>query len=209
MIILKTSKLAKKLGVSPRTIWNWIRNKKIRFHQNCEGGDVYFNWNEIEEDLGLKKTEENKRINIAYARISTAGQKEDLKTQEKLLEMFCLGRGYQFRLIKDVGSGINYKRKGFIELIELIEANMVSRVVVTYQDRIMRFGYEMFEQICKQHEVEIVIINQSKEISYEAELVQDVLTILTVFSSRIYGKRSHMNKKIIKENKELWKTKET
>jgi putative resolvase len=107
-----------------------------------------------------------------------------------------MARGYQFRIIQDLGSGLNYSKKGLKELINLISPKEISKIVINYKDRLIRFGYEMIEELCDLNGVKIEIINQTEDKSYEQELVDDVLSIITVFSSKLYGSRSHKSKKI-------------
>ncbi|MBM7555528.1 recombinase family protein, partial [Halanaerobacter jeridensis] len=96
------------------------------------------------------------------------------------------------------------KKKGLKELIKLIESREIGRIVVNYKDRLIRFGYEMFEQMCELNDVKIEIINHTEDKSYQEELVEDVLSIITVFSAKLYGSRSHKLKKIKTSNKELF-----
>ena len=120
-----------------------------------------------------------------------------------------LAERYRFRIIRDIGSGINYRKKGLTELIGLVYSGEAERIVVNYKDRLVRVGYEMLEEVCRLNEVEIEIINSTSEDSDEEELVKDVLSIITVFSSRLYGRRSHKNKDIIKENRRLFQIEES
>ena len=119
--------------------------------------------------------------------------------------MFCASKGWRYKIIQDVGSGLNYKKKGLLELIQLIETNQIERIVVNYKDRLLRFGTELLFEICKYHNVEIVILNEDEERTHEEELVEDVLSIITVFSAKLYGSRSHKNKKVVTEAKQLFK----
>jgi putative resolvase len=106
--------------------------------------------------------------------------------------------------IQDVGSGLNYKKKGLTELINMICKKQCERVVVNYQDRLVRFGFEMIETICQANDVELVVINQTDNVDPNSELVEDVLSIITVFSAKLYGKRSHQNARVIQESKKLF-----
>ena len=110
-------------------------------------------------------------------------------------ENYCEQNGYKFKIIKDIGSGINYSKKGLQELIRLICNGDIERIVISYKDRLVIFGYEL---------IEIEIINSTTEESNETEMVKDVLSIITVFSSKLYGKRSHKNKNIVEANKRLF-----
>ena len=203
---LKISQIAKKLNKSNMTIWNYMKSGKLRFHQDVKRGNRYMYWSEVLEDLGITPKKEEK-ISIAYCRVSTKDQVNDLEYQKKLLEQYCFSKGYKFKIIQDIGSGINYNKKGLKELIQLIVEDKISNIILTYKDRLLRFGNEIIFELCKLKNINIEIINQTNEISKEQELVEDVLQIITVFSSRLYGSRSHKNKNIVNENKKLWNSK--
>jgi len=137
------------------------------------------------------------RLTIAYARVSSHDQKEDLARQIKVLEMYCASHGWEYEIISDLGSGMNYKKKGLAELLDKIIDGKVGRLVITHKDRLLRFGAELVFAVCEARQVEVVIINQGEDQSFEEELASDVLEIVTVFSARMYGARSHKNKKLI------------
>ena len=137
---------------------------------------------------------------IAYARVSSHDQKEDLTRQVQVLELYCSKHGYKYEVIQDLGSGMNYYKKGLTKLIDLILDNQVQRLVLTRKDRLLRFGAELIFSICEAKNVEVIIINQGDEApSFEEELAKDVLEIITVFSAKLYGSRSKKNKKLIND----------
>ena len=137
---------------------------------------------------------------IAYARVSSHDQKEDLTRQVQVLELYCSKHGYKYEVIQDLGSGMNYYKKGLTKLIDLILDNQVQRLVLTHKDRLLRFGAELIFSICEAKNVEVIIINQGDEApSFEEELAKDVLEIITVFSAKLYGSRSKKNKKLIND----------
>jgi predicted site-specific integrase-resolvase len=112
--------------------------------------------------------------------------------------MYCSANGWNFELIKDLGSGMNYNKKGLSVLLKQIIDGKIGRLVLTHKDRLLRFGAELIFSICEVKNVEVVIINQGDAPkSYEEELASDIIEIITVFSARLYGSRSHKNKKII------------
>jgi predicted site-specific integrase-resolvase len=111
--------------------------------------------------------------------------------------MYCASNGWNFEVISDLGSGINYNKKGLKTLINAIIEDEVGRLVVTHKDRLLRFGAELIFAICEAKEVEVVIINKGEDSTFEEDLAKDVLEIITVFSALIYGVRSHKNKKLI------------
>ena len=97
---------------------------------------------------------------------------------------------------------MNYHKRGLRNLLERIVAGDVDRLVLTHKDRLLRFGVELVFAICEMKDIEVVIINKGEEPTFEEELTQDVLEIITVFSARVYGSRSHKNKKMIEKLKE-------
>lgn len=114
-----------------------------------------------------------------------------------MLEMFCSSHGWTFEIISDLGSGMNYHKRGLKKLLNKIMDGGVGRLVLTHKDRLLRFGAELVFAICEMKGIEVVLINQSDEPSFEEELAADVLEIITVFSARLYGSRSRKNKKLM------------
>ena len=140
---------------------------------------------------------------MAYGRVSSHDQKKDLERQLKSLENYCIAKGWKYEMIKDLGSGMNYRKRGLKKLLDLIIQGKISRLVLTHKDRLLRFGAELIFTLCETKQIEVVIMNQGGEVSFEEELAQDVLEIITVFSARLYGSRSHKNKKLIEAAKIL------
>lgn len=120
---------------------------------------------------------------IAYARVSSRDQKADLEKQAQVLEMFCAQNGWQYEVITDLGSGMNYRKKGLTRLLNLLISGEVGRLVITHKDRLLRFGAELVFSVCEMKSVEVVIINQGPDSSFEEDLAKDVLEIITVFSA--------------------------
>lgn len=135
---------------------------------------------------------------IGYCRVSSYKQKDDLERQTENVKKYMIAKGYQFEIITDIGSGINYNKKGLNKLIEMIVSGEVSKIVILYKDRLIRFGYELIEKIGQIYGVEIEIIDNSEK-SSEQELVEDMIQIVTVFSCRLQGKRANQAKKMIEE----------
>lgn len=153
------------LGVNPETLRRWEREGKIN-PERTEGGHHRYS-----EELLLKYKYKplNDKLTIGYCRVSTSGQKDDLEKQADIVSLYCASNGYEFKIIRDIGSGLNYNKKGLKELIELIKRKQIERVVVNYKDRLMRFGFEIFEELCKSNGVKIEIINQTEDKTYENE----------------------------------------
>lgn len=190
---------AKRLGVAPSTLRRWEREGKIK-PERTSGGHRRYRMSDLYPHL--KRERQADKITIAYARVSSHDQKKDLERQRELLELYCASNGWQYEVIEDLGSGLNYQKKGLRKLLSRILAGDVGRLVLTHKDRLLRFGAELVFAICEEKQVEVVIINQGDEPSFEEELARDVLEIITVFSARLYGARSHKNRRLIEGMKE-------
>lgn len=192
------------LGVHPQTLRRWEREGRIT-PQYTPGGKRKYTKEALNKLITNNTNEERpERLTIGYCRISTPEQKQDLKRQEELITLYSASHGWTIRTIHDTGSGLNYNKKGLKELIQLIDEDKVERVIITYKDRLLRFGSEIIEQLCELHDTDLIIINTTEDKTYEQELVDDVLSIITVFSSRMYGKHSHKTKRILDDNQKLF-----
>ncbi|WP_192483734.1 MULTISPECIES: IS607 family transposase [Cysteiniphilum] len=188
------------LGVSVSTLRRWEKEGKIT-SERTKGGQRRYPISVLEPNL--KKSESQTKLTVAYARVSSHDQKSDLERQKQLLEMYCASKGWTFELLADLGSGMNYNKKGLKKLIQKILTGEIGRLVITHKDRLLRFGAELVFSICEMKNVEVVIVNQGDEPSFEEDLAKDVLEIITVFSARLYGSRSKKNKKLIENLKDV------
>ena len=203
--IISIGQAAKMLGVHVQTLRNWEKSGKLKPDSISPGGTRRYNSDTIMRISGkeLIQIEKDDRVTIAYARVSSQDQKEDLKRQAQVLELYCAEHGYRYELITDLGSGMNYYKKGLTSLINRILGDGVKRLVLTHKDRLLRFGAELIFSICEAKGVEVVIINKGEDkASFEEDLAKDVLEIITVFSARLYGSRSGKNRKIIEKLQE-------
>jgi len=194
---------AKELGVSKETLRRWEAAGKIEVERTPNGHRRY----DLSKLHGIApRPPITNRQTLAYARVSSSDQKEDLVRQVALLESYCAANGWTYEVIQDLGSGLNYNKKGLRDLIQRICFGKVRRLVLTHKDRLLRFGSELIFALCEAHNTEVVIINQGEPpLSFEEELSQDVLEIITVFSARLYGSRSHKNRKLIETLREAAK----
>lgn len=200
--IISIGQAAKLLGVHVQTLRNWERTGKLKPDSISPGGTRRYNQDKILQITGkeLPEIEKDERISIAYARVSSHDQKADLQRQAQVLELYCAEHGYKYELITDLGSGMNYYKKGLTTLIHKILENNVRRLILTHKDRLLRFGAELIFSICEAKGVEVVILNKGEEkASFEEDLAKDVLEIITVFSARLYGSRSRKIKRIIEQ----------
>jgi excisionase family DNA binding protein len=188
---------AKELGVSVKTFRRWADAGKLRFERSPSGHRRFF-LTDIKRITPRDFNQLEDRITINYARVSSHDQKDDLSRQIKVLEAFSGSNGWQFETISDLGSGLNYNKKGLQKLLKRIMQGDVGRLVLTHKDRLLRFGSEIVFAMCEEFETEVVIINKSiEETTFEQELVTDMIELITVFSARLYGSRSHKNKKLL------------
>ena len=189
------NKFAKIIGVTPQTLRNWDKNGKLHPHHTSSNGYRYYSEDQLSCVIGVKT--EPKKV-IGYCRVSSPKQKDDLERQTENLRTYLYAQGQPFEIITDIGSGINYKKKGLQELIRKIEANQVEKVVILYKDRLLRFGFELIETIATIHGCTIEIVDTTQK-SEQQELVEDLVQIITVFSCKLQGKRAHKAKKMIQE----------
>lgn len=186
---------AKHLGVSAQTLRRWEKAKKLSPSHRTQGGQRRYSLAQLQPVNRESKSSD--LPTVAYARVSSHDQKEVLQRQIHMLEAYCSLKGWTFSIIKDLGSGMNYHKRGLKQLLEQIMNGEIGRLVLAHKDRLLRFGAELIFSLCSAKNIEIVIINQGDEPSFEEELAKDVLEIITVFSARLYGSRSHKNKQLI------------
>ena len=187
---------SKILGVSAQTLRNWDNNGKLHPHHTTASGYRYYSEEQLNEVLHIKP--KNNRITIGYCRVSSPKQKEDLERQIENVRTYLLAKGEPFEIISDIGSGINYKKKGLQELIKRISENQVEKVVILYKDRLLRFGFELVEYLAMLHHCEIEIIDNTEK-TEQKELVEDLVQIITVCSCKLQGKRANKAKRMIRE----------
>ena len=199
MSLMSIGKFAKLVGVTPTTLRRMHESGELIPHHISDGGTRYYSTDQLK--FFTNNDVEPVKLVVGYCRVSTPSQKDDLKTQIENVKSYMYAKGYQFEIIEDVGSGINYKKKGLQTLISKICNREISKIVVLYKDRLVRFGYEMLEYLCTIHDVEIEIIDNT-EYSKEQELTDDLIQIITVFANRLYGQRSKKTKRIIDEVKQ-------
>lgn len=199
--MLSIGKFAKSLGVSIQTLRNWDKEGKLKPTYVTENGYRYYSEDLLNKFRNIKNVNKIKKKNILYARVSAKNQKDDLNRQIDNLKQYAYSKGYSFEIITDIGSGINYKKEGLLKMINLVECGEVDRIIVLYKDRLIRFGYDLIEYICKLNDTKIEIVDNST-ISKEQELTEDLIQIITVFANRLYGAKSKKTINLIKSVKE-------
>ncbi len=187
---------AEALGVSAQTLRRWEREGRLLPDERTAGGRRRYDLARLKPEK-FRSQAEAVRKTVAYARVSSHDQKDDLERQKQVLELYCARQGWTFEVIADLGSGMNYHKKGLKKLLEAIIEGQVGRLVITHKDRLLRFGAELVFAICEAKNVEVVILNQGEDTTFEEDLAKDVLEIITVFSARLYGSRSRKNQELL------------
>src|SRR4051812_16145192 len=176
MDIFKPGDFGKKIGRSVSTLQKWDRAGKLKARRTPTNRRFY-----TDEDFRTVmrlEPSEIERVSYTYCRVSSSGQKNDLESQKKAVQEFCLASGTAIsEHFSDIGSGLNYKRKNFIRLMEQVERREVRSIIVAHKDRLVRFGFEWFEEFCKKHGTKIVVINNDS-LSPQEEMTKDLLSII-------------------------------
>lgn len=197
----KPNEFAKLINVSVRTLQRWDNEGTLTAFRSPTNRRYYTHSQYLAYIGNSSKTEENKRKTVIYTRVSNRGQKDDLINQVEFLKQYANAKGIIVDVVlEDIGSGLNYNRKKWNELLTMCRSGEVKQILVAHKDRFIRFGYSWFEEFLKSCGVELVVVNNEK-LSPEQELVQDLVSITHVFSCRIYGLRKY--KKKLKEDNDL------
>ena len=189
---------AEKIGKSIQTLRNWDKNGSLKPSHITDGGTRYYSQEQLNHFLGIKGVETKTKKVIGYCRVNSNKQKDDLERQIENVKTYMIAKGYSFNIITDIGSGINYNKKGLNQLIDMITNSEVEKIVILYKDRLLRFGFEIIENLCNKYGTTIEIIDNTEK-TEEQELVEDLIQIVTVCSCRLQGKRANKAKKMIKE----------
>lgn len=197
----KTGEFANLLGVSVKTLQRWDKSGKL-LAKRTAGDHRYYTHSQYLEYIG-ESTQIEENTTVIYARVSNRNQKDDLENQIEFLKTFANARGIIIsEIITDIGSGMNFNRKNWNKLIDLIQERKVKTVIVAHKDRFTRFGFDWFERFINKCGGEIIVVNNEK-LSPQEELIQDLISIIHVFSCRIYGLRKYkknLEKELLKDN---------
>lgn len=185
-------KAAKMLGCSVVTLRRWEKLGKLTSIFRTFGNHRRYNIHDINKILN-----KNKQKTICYSRVSSHDQKKDLIVQNKKLIQFAQENKYQnIEPIMDLGSGLNYKKKGLNKLINMILNKEISHLIINHKERLLRFGSELLFKICAFYNIEVIIV-ENKIKDFNQDLTESVIEIMTVFCAKLYGSRSHKNKKLL------------
>ncbi len=183
------------LGVTAQTLRNWDKEGKLKPSYVKSNGYRYYSEDSILSYTQERKTKKNLNV-IGYARVSSKKQSDDLERQVNNLKTYLDSKYNDYEIITDIGSGINYTKPGLKKLIEKINRKEVDLIVVLYKDRLLRFGFELVEYFAELNNVKIEILDKIDK-NQDQELVEDLVQIITVFSSKIQGKRKNETKQLL------------
>jgi len=186
---------SKLVGKTPQTLRNWDKKGLLIPHHTGANGYRYYSHDQLKQVLNIKEDKKSKVI-IGYCRVSSYKQKDDLQRQVENMKLYLDKQNKNYEIIEDIGSGINYTKKGLRTLLRKIVNDEVEKVVVLYKDRLLRFGFELVEYIANLYGCEIEVID-STEKTEQQELVEDLVQIITVFSCKLQGKRANKARKMI------------
>jgi len=192
---INTGKAAKLLGVTVKTLQRWEREGRLIPIARTDSNRRLYTVSQIHAFVGIRQAggKEPSRI-VAYCRVSSAAQKPDLINQRRVLEEFIVAKGIaNVEFVEEVGGGLNFKRKKFLLLMDEINRREIKTLILAHRDRLTRFGFEWFEHYAKAQGCEVLVLNQER-LSPEQEMVQDLMTIVHCFSSRLYGLRNYRKK---------------
>lgn len=196
----KPNEFAELINVSVRTLQRWDNEGILKAFRTPTNRRYYTN-EQYKEFKGITSSDKK---TIIYTRVSTSNQKDDLRNQVEFLKQYANAKGIIVNeVIEDYGSGLNYNRKKWNKLIDECMTSDISTIIITHKDRFIRFGFEWFERFLEKFNVKIIVVN-NESLSPTEELVQDIISILHIFSCRIYGLRKY--KKIIKEDEKVGKS---
>ena len=187
----KPKDFAELLGVSVKTLQRWDREGILKANRTLTDRR-YYTYDQYLQCKGVY-TEDDHRQVVIYARVSTRNQKDDLQNQVTFLRQFCNAKGMIVdQCIEDYGSGLDYNRELWNKLLDEVMEQKIKTIVISNKDRFIRFGYEWFEKFCIKFHTTIMVVN-NEVLSPQEELVQDIISILHVFSSRLCGLRKYKN----------------
>ncbi len=198
---LSTQEVCLFLGISLSTFYRYCKRGLLKPSFFTLGGHRRFCLHQLKQTFSINN---NAELVVCYSRVSSHDQKKDLTSQENKLLAYAqslnLPSNKQIVSISDLGSGLNYKKKGLKQLISLILMGKVQTLILNHKDRLLRFGSEIIFSLCKHMKVNVIILEAKREITFEEELSSDVIELMTVFCAKLYGKRSHKNKAISSNN---------
>ena len=199
---MRPREVCQRLGISYSTLSRWVREGRIKAIRTA-GGKFRVPESEVRRIAeGLPMSKEIKAV--VYARVNSSDQKSDLERQIQYLTQYCSSKGYRVvDVLSDVASGLKTDRRGLLKLFNYVVNRQVDVVVITYRDRLTRFGFEYLEYFFNQYGVRIEVVFREEPKDVYQELVEDLIEIITSFAEKLYGMRSHKKKRLVEGFKKL------
>lgn len=186
---MSPKEFAKRIGKTVKTLQRWDNSGKLIANRTPTNRRFYTE-QQYNDFMGVAT--KNDRVNVVYARVSTANQKDDLNNQVEFLKAYCNANGVIVNeVITDVGSGLNYNRKKWNALLDNVIAGNVNTIYVAFPDRFIRFGFDWFQHFCEKFDTKIIVVNNQK-LSPEQELTEDLINIIHAFNCRPYVIRKYL-----------------
>ena len=202
--LLTLKEACRLLGVHPNTLRKWDKQGKIRVVRTV-GGRRRIPESEVKRLMGIKEIDVSRRAAI-YVRVSSHDQKQkgDLERQKQHLLKYARTRNYEVAaILEDVASGLDENRKGLNKLFNMVDRREIGVVIVSFKDRLTRFGFKYLERYFSSHNVKIEVVDAEEPKDVHRELVEDLIAIVSSFAGKLYGLRSHKYKKVVKNVKKL------
>ena len=192
---MKPSKARKILNISNPTLHLYVKNGLIKAKKNEHNGF----WDYDEESVYKFANKQDKRINVVYGRVSTANQSKNLDTQIESVIEYANKNGYQIdKVYKDIASGMTYDRKSFKDMITKVFKHEIKAIFISYKDRFSRISFDMWKEICKEADCELIVVNKTE--SEEKEIFEDIISLLHCFSMKMYSNRRKKKLEIIRDD---------
>lgn len=192
MQLISIGKFAKKVGLTTASLRRMHESGECIPYHITKGGTRYYSLDQLKD---FSTADKKKKLVIGYCRVSTSSKKDDLETQINNVKSYMYAKGYNFEIISDIGSGINYKKKGLQELLNKINGQDISKIIILHKDKLIGFGFELIEYLCKINDVEIEIIDNTEQ--SKKEMSDNLVQIVTIFANYLYGQQSKKTKQLI------------
>ena len=195
---MKSAKVLKTLKVTRQTLTKYVKNGEIRVETQPNGMYIY-----NDDDVYRKAGIPAERTNAVYARVSTAKQKKDLDNQVQSIIQYCNNNGIKIdKVFKDVSSGMNFDRKQFRDMMDMVLDYKIDTIYITYKDRFSRISFDLFERLFMEYNCKIVVINANNEQgeNEEKEIFEEIISMLHCFAMRMYSRRRKKKLELMEED---------
>ena len=194
---MKSYKVLKLLNITRPTLSRYVKEKIIKYKVKPNG---FYDYDEESVYKILNKSIERK--NVIYTRVSTQKQKTDLENQKKIVEKYCIENGIKISdIYSDIGSGINFDRKEFQRLLDDVVNHKISKIYITYKDRLSRVSFDMFKNLFSNFNCEIVVLNDIEDAqTIEKEIFNEIISLIHCFAMRVYSSRRKKKLKCVEDD---------